>query len=287
MPFSLRPYRPFPLQYAAPFLTLPLAYFSGLWSLITLLFLGGVPAYAEWVSVGGNKQAGLTIAQLSLTQVSDRKAAAVDPVPQTASWWNTRHKQALARIHQGEVEVLLIGDSITQRWDDQGRRIWDAYYGRRHAVNLGFNGDRTEHVLWRLDHGEVDWITPKLAVVMIGTNNTGARHDPPEETAAGIQAILTTLRTRLPSTKILLLGVFPRSASGDDPLRRLNVAINDRLRIYADNQHLFFLDLSQHFLDDQGRLSQDLMPDYLHLSERGYHVWAEAMEDMIVKLLGQ
>ena len=163
---------------------------------------------------------GITLALPTLARVLDRKPAAAVPVPQTESWWSARHEHALARIRQGEVDLLLIGDSITRGWADEGRRIWDAYYGRRRAVNLGFNGDRTEHVLWRLDHGEIDGIDPKLVIVMIGTNNTGARHDPPEETAAGIQAILTTLRTRLPGTKILLLGVFPRSASADDPLRR-------------------------------------------------------------------
>jgi beta-glucosidase len=83
------------------------------------------------------------------------------------------------------------------------------------------------------------------------------------------------------------LGVFPRSASADDPFRRLNAAINDRIRPYADNQQIFFLDLSRHFLDDRGRLAQDLMPDYLHPSERGYQVWAEGMEDMIRKLLDE
>jgi beta-glucosidase len=229
----------------------------------------------------------MAIVQLSLTQVPDRKPAAVVPVPQTASWWTARHEHTLARIHQGGVDLLLIGDSITQGWADEGRHIWDAYYGRRRAVNLGFNDDRTEHVLWRLEHGEIEGIAPKLAVVMIGTNNTGARHDLAEETAAGIQAILTTLRKGLPGTKILLLGVFPRSPSADDPLRRLNAAINDRLRAYADNQHIFFLDLSRHFLDDRERLSQDLMPDYLHPSERGYQVWADGMEDVIRKLLGE
>lgn len=230
---------------------------------------------------------GMAIALLSLTQVPDRKPAAVVPVPQTASWWTTRHEDTLERIHQGEVDLLLIGDSITQGWADEGRRIWDAYYGRRRAVNLGFNDDRTEHVLWRLEHGEIEGITPKVAVVMIGTNNTGGRHDPPEETAVGIQAILTTLRTGLPGTKILLLGVFPRGPSAEDPLRRLNAAINDRIRAYADNQHIVFLDLSLHFLDDQGDLSQDLMPDYLHPSERGYQVWADEMDEVIRKLLGE
>ena len=231
--------------------------------------------------------AGIVLALPILTRAQDPKPAAIVPVPQTESWWTARHEHILARVRQGNVDLLLIGDSITQGWDDEGRRIWDAYYGRRRAVNLGFSSDHTEHVLWRLNHGEIDGIAPKLAVVMIGTNNTGARHDPPEETAKGIQAILTILRTRLPVTKVLLLGVFPRSASENDPFRRLNAAINDRLRAYADNQQVFFLDLSRHFLDDRGRLSQDLMPDYLHLSGHGYQVWAEGMEDMIRTLMGE
>ena len=254
---------------------------------ITLLVLRSGPAHAEWVPVAGNDQAGKVVAQLTLIPVLDRTPAAVVPVSRTESWWTTRHEHALERVRQGDVDLLLIGDSITQGWDDEGRHIWDAYYGRRRAVNLGFSGDRTEHVLWRLDHGEVEGIAPKLAVVMIGTNNTGTRHDPPEETAAGIQAILTILRTRLPGSKILLLGVFPRSALANDPFRRLNAAINDRLRHYADNQQVFFLDLSPRFLDSWGRLAQALMPDYLHPSERGYKVWADGMEDMIRKLLGE
>ena len=252
---------------------------------IILLLMNNVPAYAEWVPGGSNDPARMAVAQLNLTQLLDRKPAAVVPVPRTESWWTTRHEQILAHIHQGKMDLLLIGDSITQGWADNGRHIWDAYHGRRRTMNLGFTGDRTEHVLWRLDHGEIEGIVPKLVVLMIGTNNTGQRHDPPEETAAGIQAILATLRMRLPGTKILLLGVFPRSASTDDPFRRLNAAINDRLRHYADKQQVFFLDLSRRFLDDRGRLSQDLMPDYLHPSERGYQVWADGMEDVIRTLL--
>ena len=284
MPFSIRPAR-----------HLPLAYCLGFWSshrsirllVITLLLLSSVPAYREWVQVAGNDQAGIAVAHLNLTPVLDHKPAAVVSIPRTESWWTTQHEDTLARFRQGEVDLLMIGDSITQGWADEGLRIWDSYYGRRRAVNLGFNGDRTEHVLWRLDNGEIEGIAPKLVVIMIGTNNTGTRHDPPAETAAGIQAILTILRTRLPVTKMLLLGVYPRSASADDPFRRLNAAINDRLRHYADNQQVFFLDLSRRFLDDRGRLAQDLMPDYLHPSARGYQVWADGMEDMIRKLLGE
>jgi len=223
----------------------------------------------------------------TFVQAFDRIPTAVAPVPRSESWWMAQHEHTLARIRQGGVDLLMIGDSITQGWSAEGRHVWSTYYGHRRAVNLGFSGDCTEHVLWRLNHGEIDGIDPKLAVVMIGTNNTGARRDPPEETAAGIQAILSTLRTGLPDTKILLLGVFPRGASGDDPLRQVTVAINNLARTYADNKQIFFLDLSPLFLDNQGRLAQHLMPDYLHPNEQGYQVWADGMEDMLSRLLGE
>jgi len=230
---------------------------------------------------------GISLALSPLSLIPDRTPAAVAPIPQTDAWWITQHEHALTRIRQGNIDLVMIGDSITQGWGNEGRRVWDTYYGHRRAVNLGFNGDRTEHVLWRLNHGEIDGISPKLAVLMIGTNNTGAHHDPPEETAAGVHAILTTLRTRLPATKVLLLGLFPRTASADDPIRRINGAVNDHLRAYADNQYIFFLDLGRHFLDVRGHLSQDLMPDFVHPNEQGYQMWAVGMEDMIKRLLGE
>lgn len=218
---------------------------------------------------------------------AERDNPAMVPVPQTAAWWTVRHEQVLARSSQGAVDLLMIGDSITQGWDDEGRPVWNEYYERRSTMNLGFNTDRTEHVLWRLRHGEIEGLAPKVAVVMIGTNNTGASQDLPEDTAAGIQAILTTLRARLPGTKILLLGIFPCGASADDPFRRVNVAINNRLHELADAHHVFYLDLSQHFLDHEGRLRQDLLPDLLHPNERGYRVWAEGMEAMLKQLLDE
>jgi len=175
----------------------------------------------------------------TFVQAFDRIPTAVAPVPRSESWWIAQHEHTLARIREGGVDLLMIGDSITQGWSAEGRHVWNTYYGHRRAVNLGFSGDCTEHVLWRLNHGEIDGIAPKLVVVMIGTNNTGTRGDPPEETAAGIQAILSTLRTGLPDTKILLLGVFPRGASGDDPLRQVTVAINNLARTYADNKQIF------------------------------------------------
>lgn len=227
-----------------------------------------------------------TILALTIVARSDsQQSHTVIPVPQAESWWLIRHQDTLTRIRQGNVDLLLIGDSITMGWETKGRRIWNAYYSQRRAVNLGFSGDQTQHVLWRLDHGEIDGIAPKLAIVLIGTNNAGNPDNSPETTAAGIQAILNTLRIRLPSTKILLLGPLPCDPSADSPLRQTNAAVNNRISKYADDEHIYYLDLSRLFLDDLGRLSQDLMPDYLHPNERGYQVWADGMEDMIRTLL--
>lgn len=218
-------------------------------------------------------------------RASAEQFRATIPAPQPEAWWMERHKRAVARIRQGHVDLVFIGDSITQGWEEAGRQVWNVFYQRRHAVNLGYNGDQTDNVLWRLQNGELDNITPKLAVVMIGTNNATRREDPPEETAAGIQAIVTTLRTRLPETKILLLALFPRGFSADDRFRRVNNAVNEQLPAFADQRQIFFLDLTGHFLDDNGRLPEEIMPDALHPNERGYRLWAEGMEDMIKRLM--
>ncbi len=217
---------------------------------------------------------------------------ALKPEVQTAewakSWWMPRHEEKLAeREKMGQVDLLMIGDSITHGWEDRGRKTWDQYYAKRKALNIGFSGDRTENVLWRLDHGAVDGISPKLAVVMIGTNNTGHRQDPAEQTAAGIKAIVNQLRKRLPETNVLLLAIFPRGETTDDSLRQLNDAINKIVAGMADDQHVFYLDINARFLEDGGRLPKSIMPDLLHPNEKGYAIWAEAIEPTIVKLMGE
>ena len=126
----------------------------------------------------------------------------------SAGWWIKRHAAKVARIKRGGVDLLMIGDSITHWWEHDGKQVWRRYYGKRKAVNLGFSGDRAVNVLWRLRHGEVAGISPKLAVLMIGTNNAGAGATP-ARTAAAIGAVVAELRQRLPSTKVLLLAIFP------------------------------------------------------------------------------
>ena len=179
----------------------------------------------------------------------------------------------------------MIGDSITQGWEKEGKAVWEKYYADRNAVNLGYGGDRTENVLWRLQHGEVDGINPKVAVLMIGTNNTGHRLEQPQYTAIGIKTVLQELRTRLPDTKILLLGIFPREEKPDAEMRQINNRINDIIKTYADNQHIFYLNINDHFLADDGTLSREVMPDLLHLNESSYATWAKAMEPTLVKLI--
>lgn len=200
-------------------------------------------------------------------------------------WWEPRHQEKLQRIKQGNVDLLMIGDSITQGWENEGKAVWQKYYAARNAVNLGYGGDRTENVLWRIQHGEVDGINPRTAVLMIGTNNTGHRLAQPEFTAAGIKAILQELRTRLPQTKILLLAIFPREEQPDAEMRQINNQINDIIKTYADNRHIFFLNINEHFLEEDGTLSREVMPDLLHLNEASYATWAEAMEPTLVKLM--
>lgn len=202
-------------------------------------------------------------------------------------WWEARHQEKLQRVKEGNVDLLMIGDSITQDWEAEGKAVWEEYYAPRNAVNLGFSGDRTENVLWRLAHGEVDNITPKLAVLMIGTNNTGHRLENPEYTANGIKTIVQELRTRLPETKILLLGIFPREENPDGKMRQINREINNIIATYADDEAIFFLDIGDQFLDDNGVLARDVMPDLLHLNAASYATWAAAMEPKIKELLGE
>jgi beta-glucosidase len=212
----------------------------------------------------------------------------VQTAPWAVKWWMPRHEEKLKQLAEmDKVDLLMIGDSITHSWEGTGKAVWDKYYAKRNAFNLGFSGDRTEQVLWRFEHGELDGISPKAAVVMIGTNNTGHRQDDPEETAAGIKAILDKLGEKLPDTKVLLLAIFPRGASANDRLRLINDAINERLGNFADNQRVFYLDINDKFLEADGSLPRSIMPDLLHPNGKGYQIWAQAMEPMVAKLVGE
>ncbi|MFK7910984.1 MAG: sulfatase/phosphatase domain-containing protein [Akkermansiaceae bacterium] len=202
-----------------------------------------------------------------------------------ADWWKKRQNQKNKLAREKAHDLIFIGDSITHGFEGAGKATWDKYYAHRNALNLGFSGDRTEHVLWRLNNGNLrKQKNAKAVVIMIGTNNTGHSKQDPSETAEGIQMILSTLRARCPKAKVLLLGVFPRGAKPDHPLRKINVEINKRIAKFDDGERVHFLDISDKFLDENGILTKEIMPDALHPKQKGYNIWAEAMEPTLKKL---
>jgi lysophospholipase L1-like esterase len=229
----------------------------------------------------GQKEKGKAAAR-----AQESKDAAVTPNDRKDSWWQQRHAKVLERNKEGKVDVLFIGDSITQGWEGGGKEEWQKHFAPLHAVNLGFSGDRTQHVLWRLgEGGEMAGIVPKAAVIMIGTNNSG--NNSAEQIADGITAIVKLIRKKHPRTKILLLGVFPRSAKATDPIRAKLKDVNDRIRQLDDGENVKFLDIGEKFLDKEGNLTKEIMPDYLHLSTAGYKIWAEAIAGPVEEMVGK
>ncbi len=226
----------------------------------------------------------------------DYRTQSVTPHPLEQVWsmdgWIPRHQDKLASIREAAaarrpIDLVFIGDSITEHWEKEGKAVWARHYARYNALDLGFGGDHTENVLWRLQHGEIDGFTPKVAVVMIGTNNTGHRQEDPRTTAAGVRRILDEIRSRQPDTRILLLAVFPRDEQPTSPLRRLNDRVNAIISGYADGRHIVFLDIGAALTNADGTLSREVMPDLLHPGEKGYDIWARQMEPTLLQLLAQ
>ncbi|MBS1721898.1 MAG: hypothetical protein JSS66_02705 [Armatimonadetes bacterium] len=201
-------------------------------------------------------------------------------------WWKQRHEQCIEITKKGGVDIVFLGDSITQGWESTGKAAWDKWYGDKHAANFGFSGDRTEHVLWRLGHGEIVGLKPKVVVMMIGTNNVGHGSSNPKQAAQGISLILKTLMKELPSTKILLLAVFPRAESPQDPMRHSVDEINAQITSFDDGHRVHFEDIGYAFKNTDGTLRTLLMPDQLHLNEGGYEIWGEAMDRALSRMLG-
>lgn len=209
------------------------------------------------------------------------------PEPRTEAGLMERHTTFNEISKKGEAEIVFLGDSITQGWEGGGKKEWETTWAPLKSANFGVSGDRTEHVLWRLDHGNYDGLHAKLTVLMIGTNNTGHRMDPASETAAGIKGILEKLEAKQPEMKILLLGIFPRGEKADDPKRIRTNEINELIAKFADGKKVFYLDLNSKFLSADGTLSKEIMPDSLHPNAKGYEIWTAAIEPEVKELLSR
>ena len=216
-------------------------------------------------------------------EAAPRVNAAIIPVPRTGGATN-RQSQVLQRAkdNPGPCDIVFIGDSITQGWEGNGKSVWTNYYGKRKCLNFGVGGDRTEHVLWRFENGQLDGIKPKAAVLMIGTNNSNKNRDGTEqyseaEILEGVRVIVKQIRARLPETKVLVLGIFPRSQTFSTQRGKL-LQINQALAKLADDKMIHYLDFGSQLIEADGSISKTVMPDYLHLSPAGYEIWANAIE---------
>jgi lysophospholipase L1-like esterase len=201
------------------------------------------------------------------------------------------HQKFLDRGKQGPIDLLFLGDSITEFWGTTGKAVWAKYYGDLNAANFGISGDRCEHVLWRIDNGELDGIHPKVLVLMIGTNNTGV--NTAEQIAAAGEKIVSEIRAKLPDTKILLLAIFPRGprrggSKGLTENWQLKMQeidyVNSQLAKLDDGSTIHYMDITDKFLVD-GKIPRDIMPDQLHPSAKGYEIWAEAIQPTLDALM--
>jgi lysophospholipase L1-like esterase len=201
-------------------------------------------------------------------------------------WYWPRHDAVNERLRQGNADVLFIGNSITNGLDNTGRKVWAEFYANRNAVNMGFGWDWTQHVLWRLDNSDFSHVNPKLAILLIGTNNSNGEDCTAGEIADGIIAICDRLRIRLPEMKILLTGIFPRGKE-PSPQREKIAQANLLASRIADGETIHYMDISEKFLDEEGLISPEIMPDYLHPASAGYRIWLETIEPKVAELLNE
>jgi len=200
------------------------------------------------------------------------------PVPRVD--WLDRFAGNLDKLKAGPYDMIWDGDSITDNWQARGKAAWAAHFGNIKTADFGISGDQVQHVLWRLQNGELAGQDPKLIMLMIGTNNLGQDQ---KDVAAGIKLLLGEYEKRCPHAQILLLAVFPRSPKPTDSARDWIAKLNAIISGYASDPRVTYLDIGAKFLQPDGTLTPDIMPDYLHPSPKGYEIWANAITPVVQK----
>jgi len=215
-------------------------------------------------------------------QAPDVAAPKMDPkTGEVNVSFSSSHIRFVEIAKKNQSRILFLGDSITAGWGGQ-KEIWNTAFGAYEPANFGIGGDRTQHVLWRITNGELDGFTPKVLVLMIGTNNSG--QDSAERIASGVTKIVETIRAKTPDTKVLLLAIFPRGET-PSPTREKLKSVNAQIGKLDDQKSVFFLDIGDKFLGADGTLAKEIMPDFLHLSPKGYQIWADAIAPSLERLM--
>lgn len=212
------------------------------------------------------------------------------PIERTEPDAKIAHQQLLAKARQGRIDLYFVGDSITRRWGGTDRpdllAHWQESFFGWNAANFGWGGDKTQNILWRLENGELDGVNPKVIVLLAGTNNIGQTAEPGAagEIAGGIRRILDVLQAKAPNARIVLMGVFPRNdlEHANETIRDLNA----RIATFADGDRIRFLNINHLLADETGKLHDEVTDDKLHLTLRGYQIWADALKPVLRGLLG-
>lgn len=229
---------------------------------------------------------------LSLTANLFAVAAAEDlpktPAERTDSLGKDQYNEINADLEKlgSDIDLAFVGDSITRRWRGEGNKdVWNKYWGAYRAVNMGIGGDRTQNVLWRLKNRQLEGYQARVFVVMIGTNNCWDSNTVPEDVAAGVKSIVELIQTQQPKSKILLLSILPVGQK-PNPGRKTRDDVN-KLLSQLHGGSVEYLDISANFLEPDGTISKEVMPDFLHLAPKGYEIWSEAIQDKVKALLAE
>ena len=207
-------------------------------------------------------------------------------------WWDGNRllekRNEIVDRGTNEYDIVMVGDSITHRWEregGEGRALFAEIKKTYRVLNLGIGGDKTQHVLWRLENGDLEGYTAKMFTVMIGTNN-GCRDE--KSIAYAILKIVDVIRKRHPESKIVLMPIFPRNAKPDDKLRVANNRINAMLKTFPSvGKEIIWLDFNDKFLEPDGTLTTKVMNDLLHPNENGYRIWWENLEPVVKEIVGK
>ena len=242
-------------------------------------------AMTKWIASDQSPTKPLLVKYQSLLMLEPPRFNTAATYTQTAQRQGPRHIEFVETASKGNIDLLLEGDSITDWWvqGDANKAMFDKYFGKMRTANFAIAGDTTQGNLWGLKNGEGQGFQPKAVMLMIGTNNTAANTAP--EIAEGVGAVVLELRKDFPDAKILLLAIFPRGLPGD-PVREKIAQVNQIISRLDDQQHVFYMDIGQKFLDEKGVFLPDsFRPDNLHPLAKGYDIWGAAVQDKLAELM--